>query len=54
MRASGGCRTAKVKVAEPGQSESDDLARLEAVRAALGPDGHIRIDANGGGTSTRR
>ena len=47
MRASNGCRTAKVKVAEPGQSESDDLARLEAVRGALGPGGHVRIDVNG-------
>lgn len=44
---SGGCRTAKVKVAEPGQSLADDQARLEAVRDALGPDGAIRIDANG-------
>lgn len=42
-----GCRTAKVKVAEPGQDESDDLARVEAVRAALGPSGRIRVDANG-------
>jgi O-succinylbenzoate synthase len=41
-----GCRTAKVKVAEKGQSEADDLARLEAVRDALGPSGIIRIDAN--------
>ena len=47
MRASNGCRTAKVKVAEPGQSESDDLARLEAVRDALGAGGHVRIDVNG-------
>ncbi|WP_020578419.1 o-succinylbenzoate synthase [Actinopolymorpha alba] len=44
---SAGCRTAKVKVAEPGQSEADDLARVEAVRDALGPDGRIRVDANG-------
>lgn len=44
----GGCRTAKVKVAEPGQSAADDEARLEAVRDALGPDGLIRVDANGG------
>lgn len=44
----GGCRTAKVKVAERGQSLADDLARIEAVRDALGPDGIIRIDANGG------
>ena len=41
-----GCRTAKVKVAEPGQSPSDDVARVEAVRDALGPDGAIRVDAN--------
>ncbi|MEU2347236.1 o-succinylbenzoate synthase [Modestobacter sp. NPDC049651] len=45
VRASG-CRTAKVKVAEPGQTEADDLARVEAVRDALGPDGAIRVDAN--------
>ena len=42
-----GCRTAKVKVAEPGQTEADDLARVEAVRDALGPDGAVRVDANG-------
>ena len=43
----GGCRTAKVKVAEPGQTLADDEARLEAVRDAIGPDGRVRIDANG-------
>ncbi len=43
-----GCRTAKVKVAEPGQPESDDIARVEAVRDAIGPGGKVRIDANGG------
>ncbi|UZN02318.1 o-succinylbenzoate synthase [Cellulomonas sp. S1-8] len=43
---SGGCRTAKVKVAEPGQPAGADEARLEAVRDALGPDGAIRVDAN--------
>ena len=43
-----GCRTAKVKVAEPGQSLPDDLDRVAAVRAALGPSGHVRVDANGG------
>lgn len=42
-----GCRTAKVKVAEPGQDETEDEARLEAVRDALGPDGLVRIDVNG-------
>jgi O-succinylbenzoate synthase len=45
VRASG-CRTAKVKVAEPGQTPADDLARVEAVRDALGPSGAIRVDAN--------
>lgn len=43
-----GCRTAKVKVAEAGQGLADDLARVEAVRDALGPDGRLRIDVNGG------
>jgi O-succinylbenzoate synthase len=47
VRASAGCRTAKVKVAEPGQGEAEDLARVEAVRDALGPDGRLRVDANG-------
>jgi O-succinylbenzoate synthase len=42
------CRTAKVKVAEPGQPESDDIARVEAVRDAIGSDGKVRVDANGG------
>lgn len=44
---SGGCRTAKVKVAEPGQTVDDEVERLEAVRDALGPDGRVRVDANG-------
>lgn len=43
-----GCRTAKIKVAERGQTLTDDATRLEAVRDALGPSGKIRIDANGG------
>jgi len=43
-----GCPTAKVKVAEPGQTGHDDLARVEAVRGALGPSGRVRVDANGG------
>jgi o-succinylbenzoate synthase len=46
VHGSGGCRTAKVKVAEPGQDEAADLARLEAVRDALGPSGRVRIDVN--------
>lgn len=46
--AGSGCQTAKVKVAEPGQPESDDIARVEAVRDALGRSGKVRVDANGG------
>jgi O-succinylbenzoate synthase len=46
VRASG-CATAKVKVAEPGQTLQDDLERVEAVRDAIGA-GQVRIDANGG------
>ncbi|MFE6995763.1 o-succinylbenzoate synthase [Microbacterium sp. NPDC057659] len=43
-----GCRTAKVKVAERGQSLAEDVARIRAVREAMGPEGRIRIDANAG------
>jgi O-succinylbenzoate synthase len=43
-----GCRTAKVKVAERGQSLADDVARVAAVRAIMGPEGRVRVDANGG------
>jgi len=46
VRASG-CTTAKVKVAEVGQTLADDVARVEAVRDALGPGGKVRVDANG-------
>ena len=42
-----GCRTVKVKVAQAGQELSDDVARVSRVRDYLGPDGRIRIDANG-------
>jgi len=45
---SSGCATVKVKVAEPGQTLDDDVARVAAVRAALGSVGRIRVDANGG------
>ncbi|MEX2653954.1 MAG: o-succinylbenzoate synthase [Acidimicrobiia bacterium] len=41
-----GCRTAKVKVAEPGEDADLDIARVAAVRDALGPDGKLRIDVN--------
>ncbi|WP_394278315.1 o-succinylbenzoate synthase [Microbacterium sp.] len=43
-----GCRTVKVKVAERGQVLADDVARVRAVRAAVGPEGRVRIDANAG------
>lgn len=42
-----GARTAKVKVAEPGQTLADDVARVEAVRALID---RVRVDANGGWT----
>ena len=41
-----GCTTAKVKVAEAGQSLADDVARVRAVRDVLGPAGRVRVDAN--------
>ncbi|MBA8792764.1 O-succinylbenzoate synthase [Friedmanniella endophytica] len=46
--AASGCRTAKVKVAEPGQRLDDDRERVAAVRDALGAAGRVRVDANGG------
>lgn len=45
-----GCSTAKVKVAERGQTLADDVARVRAVREAMGADALVRIDANGGWT----
>ncbi|WP_245740709.1 o-succinylbenzoate synthase [Nonomuraea maritima] len=45
-----GCGTAKVKVAERGQTFDDDVARVEAVRDALGPSGKLRVDVNGAWT----
>ncbi|CAN5138145.1 o-succinylbenzoate synthase [soil metagenome] len=40
-----GAGTAKVKVAEPGQTLDDDVARVDAVRAVIPT---VRVDANGG------
>jgi O-succinylbenzoate synthase len=40
-----GARTAKVKVAEPGQTLADDVARVNAVRQQVPT---VRVDANGG------
>ncbi len=45
-----GCTTAKVKVADAGQSLAQDVARVAAVRDALGPAGAVRVDANGAWT----
>jgi O-succinylbenzoate synthase len=50
MVAASGCRTAKVKVADPGCPLAADVERVAAVRDALdrgGPGGRIRVDANG-------
>lgn len=44
-----GCTTVKVKVAERGQRLAEDVARVEAVRAAI-PDARVRVDANRGWT----
>jgi O-succinylbenzoate synthase len=46
ITAKSGCRTAKVKVADHPDSLAEDLARVEAVRDALGPGGAVRVDAN--------
>jgi O-succinylbenzoate synthase len=42
-----GCTTAKVKVAEPGTTVDDDVARVAAVRRVMGADAAVRVDANG-------
>ncbi|WIE82226.1 o-succinylbenzoate synthase [Curtobacterium sp. MCPF17_021] len=42
-----GCTTAKVKVAEPGTTVDDDVARVTAVRRVMGPEAAVRVDANG-------
>ncbi|MFE9579397.1 o-succinylbenzoate synthase [Nocardia sp. NPDC006044] len=44
--AGSGCGTAKVKIADHPDSLAEDLARVEAVRDALGPNGAVRVDAN--------
>ncbi len=45
-----GCRTAKVKVADPRVGLASDVERVVAVRDALGAAGRIRVDANGAWT----
>jgi O-succinylbenzoate synthase len=47
LEAFGEFRTVKIKVAEPGQTIEDDLARVRRVRK-LRPDVALRLDANGG------
>ena len=47
-----GCETAKVKVAERGQSLADDVERVAAVRDVMGEGGAVRLDANGGWSLT--
>ena len=47
LAAFGQFRTVKIKVAEPGQSIADDLARVRRVHE-LHPEVAIRLDANGG------
>ncbi len=45
--AGSGCATAKVKVADHPTSHPEDLARVVAVRDALGSGGAVRVDVNG-------
>lgn len=42
-----GCPAIKIKVAEPGHRLADDVARVAAVREAVGADVSLRVDANG-------
>ena len=42
-----GAATAKVKVAERGQTLEDDVCRVAAVRDTMGASARIRVDANG-------
>jgi O-succinylbenzoate synthase len=44
--ATSGASTAKVKIGEPGDDEERDMARIEAVREALGEGGRVRADVN--------
>jgi o-succinylbenzoate synthase len=45
--AAAGCRVAAVEVGDPAHTLAEDVARLEGVRDALGPDGVIRCNAKG-------
>lgn len=41
-----GATTAKVKIADPGDREQDDLERVRAVRETIGSEGKLRVDVN--------
>lgn len=41
-----GATTAKVKIGDRGDTADDDYERVAAVRAALGPEGLLRVDVN--------
>ena len=43
-----GCTTVKIKVAERGQTLTDDIARVRRTRELMGDEALIRVDANGG------
>ena len=45
-----GARTVKAKVADAASTVAEDAARLAAVRRFIGPEGRIRVDANGAWT----
>ncbi|WP_269189769.1 o-succinylbenzoate synthase [Haloechinothrix halophila] len=47
IAAASDCGTAKIKIADHPDSLTEDLARVESVRDALGPSGAIRVDVNG-------
>ncbi|NBX23951.1 MAG: O-succinylbenzoate synthase [Microbacteriaceae bacterium] len=42
-----GCRTVKIKVGGPSTTLADDVARVREVRRRMGPEGRVRVDANG-------
>jgi O-succinylbenzoate synthase len=41
-----GCKAVKIKVAEPGETLDEDIARVGEVRQVVGPEVGIRLDAN--------
>lgn len=47
IAAASGCAAADVQVATHPDSRADDIARVAAVRDALGPQGRVRADAGG-------